>query len=60
MCCFAGHPERVENTSIFVRRCGGRQRLVYEMKLTTSEPVAMILPLHVVPGSGAEAWAPVG
>lgn len=55
MCCFSGPVERVKNTSILVRRCGGRQLVVYEMNLTTSEPVAMILPLHVAPGSGEDA-----
>ena len=55
MCCFSGSVERVKNTSILVRRCGGRQLVVYEMKVTTSEPVAMILPLHVAPGSGEDA-----
>lgn len=57
MCCFSGRSAAVEvaNTRIYARRRGDRQLLVYDMRVRASEPVAMVLPLHVVPGSGADA-----
>ncbi len=56
MCCFAGEGRPyVSNTRIFARRLEDRQLLVYEMRLRTSAPVAMILPLPVAPGAGEDA-----
>jgi hypothetical protein len=47
MCCFSGNIEAVSGTSIFARRDGDGQFLVYSMTLETSVDVAMILPLPV-------------
>lgn len=47
MCCFSGNVEAVSGTSIFARRDGDGQFLVYSMTLETSVDVAMILPLPV-------------
>ncbi len=47
MCCFSGVIERVSATSIFARRFGREQLLVYSMTLDTPSEVAMILPLPV-------------
>src|SRR5690606_9221760 len=47
MCCFSGVIERVSATSIFARKLGGEQLLVYSMTLATSRDVAMILPLPI-------------
>jgi hypothetical protein len=47
MCCFSGNVEAVSGTSIFARRDGDGQFLVYSMTLETSQDVAMILPLPV-------------
>lgn len=57
MCCFSGRQValQVSNTRIYAQRRGGRQLLVYEMRLATREPVAMVLPLHVAPGTGEDA-----
>jgi hypothetical protein len=47
MCCFSG-PVHVEGTQIFARTDKkGWQGIVYEMKYTSSSPVAMVLPLPV-------------
>jgi hypothetical protein len=58
MCCFSGKPgviEAVTNTNIFARMSGDRQLLAYSMSLAATEPVAMILPLPVPPGSPEDA-----
>lgn len=57
MCCFSGSRAEVEvaNTRIYAQRRGDRQLLVYDMRVRAAEPVAMVLPLHVVPGSGEGA-----
>lgn len=55
MCLFSGPVTFVANTSIFARRDGDRQLLVYEMSVGFSSDVAMILPLPVAPGAGEEA-----
>ncbi len=57
MCVFSGNSRdiSVSDTSIFVRRVGHRQRLVYSMHLSTPGERAMILPLPVAPGAGEDA-----
>src|SRR5688572_10123101 len=47
MCCFSGVIQRVSATSIFARRLGGEQLLVYSMTLDSRNEVAMILPLPI-------------
>ena len=52
MCCFSRQVNAVADTSIFARAAGGgRQFLVYSMRLDASEPVAMILPIPVPVGA---------
>ncbi len=48
-------PLVVKGTRIFARHLGGEQALVYELDLSVSRDVAMILPLPVAPGSGEAA-----
>jgi hypothetical protein len=49
-------PVHVSATNIFARMLpDGVQALAYSMNLDTKQPVAMILPLPVVPGSGEDA-----
>ncbi len=56
MCLFSRAVERVSATRIFARHVGDdRQALIYAMTLATTEPVAMVLPLPVAPGSGEDA-----
>jgi hypothetical protein len=58
MCCFSGSPgvvKLVGKTNIFARAVGSAQRLAYSMNVTADEPVAMILPLPVPPGSAEDA-----
>jgi hypothetical protein len=68
MCCFSvatpiglvarlfARPVHVSATNIFARMIApGVQGLAYGMDLDTREPVAMVLPLPVVPGSGEDA-----
>ena len=55
MCMFSGAVTGVSGTNIFARRVGaGRQALVYSMTLATDKPVAMCLPLPIVPGSAVQ------
>lgn len=55
MCLFSGPVTFVANTSIFARRDGDRQVLVYEMSVGFASDVAMILPVPVAPGAGEDA-----
>lgn len=68
MCCFSvatpigffarlfERPVHVSATNIFTRMVSpGVQALAYSMNLDTREPVAMVLPLPVAPGSGEDA-----
>jgi hypothetical protein len=56
MCCFSGPVEDVAATRIFARMTGpGRQLLAYEMQFAATSPVAMILPLPVVPAATEDA-----
>ncbi len=58
MCCFSNAPafEKVEGTNIFARMvASGRQGLAYSMTVSARAPLAMILPLPVVPGAGEDA-----
>ena len=68
MCCFSvatpvgwlarlfERPVHVSATNIFARMAApGVQALAYSMNLTTRQPVAMVLPLPVLPGSGEDA-----
>lgn len=53
---FSQPVEEVRDTRIFARSLPeGRQVLVYQMGLHTTRDVAMILPIPVKPGSGADA-----
>jgi hypothetical protein len=53
---FSQSVEEVRDTRIFARSLPqGRQVLVYQMGLRTKRDVAMILPIPVKPGSGADA-----
>ena len=53
MCCFSRPVQEVSRTSIFARHTRpGWQALVYSMSVRAKEPVAMVLPLPVLPGSG--------
>lgn len=64
MCCFSmtpvglfarlfrRRPLEVKGTRIFARHLGREQALVYELDLSVSHDVAMILPLPVAPGFG--------
>lgn len=62
MCCFSRPVEHVANTRIFARWLprtkadpGYPQALAYQMEFKATEPLAMILPLPVLPGSGERA-----
>src|SRR5688572_14325119 len=56
MCCFSRPVQSVRATNIFARSTeGGRQFLVYSMKLRAKEELAMVLPLPVKAGSGEKA-----
>jgi hypothetical protein len=55
MCCFSRPITEVSGTSIFVRFDGNQQLLAYQMRLSSPEDVAMILPLPTVPGHGEKA-----
>lgn len=55
MCMFSLRVQYVRGTRIFARLDGGRQVLVYEMRLSTPAEVAMILPLPVARGAGEAA-----
>lgn len=59
MCCFSRPVQSVTSTYIYARgfpagASASRQYIVYSMRLDTKEEVAMILPLPVAPGSGAD------
>ncbi|HEX6096993.1 MAG TPA: hypothetical protein VF432_11765 [Thermoanaerobaculia bacterium] len=45
MCMFSRRVERVSDTSIYARVTGNHQILIYEMRLRSETPVAMVLPL---------------
>jgi hypothetical protein len=51
MCMFASRVERVSATRILAVRSGDSQTLVYDARVTTPEPNAMILPVPVRPGT---------
>jgi hypothetical protein len=56
MCCFSGNVSYVKTTRIFARMTArGRQSIAYQMRLGSDRDLAMILPIPVVPGSGADA-----
>lgn len=56
MCCFSRPIAYVAGTKIFARAIGdGRQSLVYSMRFTADEELAMILPIPVPPGSPEDA-----
>jgi hypothetical protein len=56
MCCFSGNVKSVSNTRIYARsEADGRQSVVYGMHLESSNDVAMVLPIPVLPGSGEAA-----
>src|SRR5688572_20344397 len=56
MCCFSRPVQSVTATNIFARAAeGGRQYLVYSMKLRAKEELAMVLPLPVKAGSGEKS-----
>ncbi len=58
MCIFSGKVRDVSHTKIFARLIEeepGWQALAYSMALDAAEPVAMVLPLPIVPGSGEDA-----
>ncbi|MBA3547972.1 MAG: hypothetical protein H0T76_15925 [Nannocystis sp.] len=58
MCCFGGRARALKyvgKSNLFARAAGERQLLVYSMNVAASEPVAMILPLPVPPGSPEDA-----
>jgi hypothetical protein len=56
MCCFSRRVELVADTSIFARDAkDGRQFLVYSMKFSAKEDLAMILPLPVPKNSPENA-----
>lgn len=56
MCCFSQKVEAVKNTRIFARPSEKeRQFIVYSMKLTAKEDVAMILPIPTPPKSAEDA-----
>ena len=52
MCCFSRPVAEVSGTSIFVRFEGDRQPLAHQMRLSSPEDVAMILPLPTAAGHG--------
>jgi hypothetical protein len=52
VCCFSRPVRAVTNTRIFARALpGGRQALVYGMRLAIDEDVAMVLPIPVAAGT---------
>jgi hypothetical protein len=56
MCCFSRRVEFVADTNIFAREAKeGRQLLVYSMKFSSKEDLAMILPLPVPKNSAENA-----
>ena len=55
MCCFSGPVEEVSGTKIFGRIDGNWQYIVYEVRFSAAEEVAMVLPIPVTPGSGEQA-----
>lgn len=56
MCCFSGPVDRVSDTSIFARsQVSGRQYLVYEMRFSSKDDVAMILPIPTPAGAADDA-----
>ena len=56
MCLFSGEVSHVSSTNIFARDVGGgRQVLAYEMVVSMTDAVAMVLPLPVPPGPGDDA-----
>jgi len=58
MCIFSRAVKQVSGTQIFARRIDDRrQALVYAMTIAADEPLAMVLPLPVVPGGGDDAVA---
>lgn len=55
MCCFSGKVD-VSRTRIFARFVGQQsQALVYQMKYSTQDPVAMVLPIPTPAGSQEDA-----
>jgi hypothetical protein len=56
MCILSGAIKGISGTSIFVNDLGrGVHGTVYEMSIDTAHPVAMILPVPVLQGSGEDA-----
>ena len=55
MCCFTLPVEHVADTCIFARAEGAVQTLVYRMTYAAEQPLAMVLPLPVPPGSPEDA-----
>ncbi len=59
MCIFTGPASALRDvaaTSILARALeGGRQILVYSMRVTATEPLAMVLPLPIPPGTPEDA-----
>jgi hypothetical protein len=56
MCCFSRPVKFVADTNIFARSSkGGRQFLVYSMKLNSAEELAMILPIPTPKGAADDA-----
>ena len=56
MCCFSRPVERVADTNIFARSARkNRQYLVYSMRISTKDDLAMILPLPTPPNSPEDA-----
>lgn len=56
MCIFSGEVTRVSATNIFVKdRGNGMHALVYSMVVDFRDPVAMVLPVPTLIGSGDEA-----
>src|SRR5262245_43850012 len=56
MCIFSGRASlAVSGTQIFARREGGSQSLIYSMKLTAGDDVAMVLPLPTAMGAREDA-----
>jgi hypothetical protein len=56
MCLFSRPVNHVSSTHLFARGIdGGRQLLVYEMRVEASEPLAMVLPIPVPKGCGDDA-----
>lgn len=56
MCCFSKPIRHVGGTRIFARRAGPvAQFLAYAMEVELDEPLAMILPIPVPPGSADDA-----